>query len=358
MSPFVKFNVALLLALTAAACTDPAPLGTEQAELTAAQCSFFAASDRVTICHRTGSARNPYTIIRTSTAGCASGHADHAGDYVASSDPASPAYDPTCGGQGCFPAGAPFDGSVECCEGLTAVGGVCTAVAVPFCGDQVVNPGEQCDDGNVANGDGCSGTCIQERCGNGVVQPAIGEQCDDGNSNDSDACRNTCTLPFCGDYALSGAETCDDGNQQSGDGCSATCAQEICGDGIFSPSLGEQCDDGNQQNGDGCSATCIAEGCGNGIVEAYNGEQCDDGNFNNFDACSNACRQAFCGDGIVSPGEQCDDGNQQSGDGCTATCGQEFCGDGIVSESLGESCDDGNTVNYDGCSSWCGPDAT
>ena|GEM_PF-3846148 len=29
-------------------------------------------------------------------------------------------------------------------------------------------------------------------CGNGVVDP--GEQCDDGNANDSDYCRSDCTL--------------------------------------------------------------------------------------------------------------------------------------------------------------------
>lgn len=159
MSPFVKLNVALLFALTAGACADRAPLGTEEAELTAAQCSFFAANDRVTICHRTASVRNPYTIIRTSTAGCASGHADHAGDYIASSDPASPAYDPTCSGQGCFPEGAPSDGSVECCEGLarTDADPFCRTAAV--CGNGITEGNEACDDGNTIDDDWCTNVC-------------------------------------------------------------------------------------------------------------------------------------------------------------------------------------------------------
>lgn len=52
------------------------------------------------------------------------------------------------------------------------------------CGDGVIYTGvEQCDDGNTINGDGCSSTCQNEllNCGNGNIDP--GEQCDDGNLN-------------------------------------------------------------------------------------------------------------------------------------------------------------------------------
>jgi cysteine-rich repeat protein len=30
--------------------------------------------------------------------------------------------------------------------------------------------GESCDDGNDNNGDGCSAKCIEETCGDGIVQ--------------------------------------------------------------------------------------------------------------------------------------------------------------------------------------------
>ena len=47
--------------------------------------------------------------------------------------------------------------------------------------------GEQCEDGNVDAGDGCSATCMSdESCGNGVVDD--GEACDDGNQSSGDGC--------------------------------------------------------------------------------------------------------------------------------------------------------------------------
>ena len=69
----------------------------------------------------------------------------------------------------------------------------------PVCGDSVVEGSEQCDDGNLAAGDGCSASCTRE--------------------------------PRCGDAIVDGNEECDDGNTAGGDGCSATCALE-CGNGV------------------------------------------------------------------------------------------------------------------------------
>ena len=73
-----------------------------------------------------------------------------------------------------------------------------------------------------------------------------------------------------GDGVVQTAEQCDDGNVENGDGCSAggeiehgfycqnepsECASE-CGDGITASN--EQCDDGNDSDGDNCSTVCIA----------------------------------------------------------------------------------------------------
>ncbi len=62
----------------------------------------------------------------------------------------------------------------------------------PRCGDGVIDPGEQCDDANDVDGDGCNG-CKLPSCGNGIVDP--GEQCDDGVPGLSgDGCSSRCLL--------------------------------------------------------------------------------------------------------------------------------------------------------------------
>jgi cysteine-rich repeat protein len=77
------------------------------------------------------------------------------------------------------------------------------------CGNGVVDPGEQCDDGNNVDDDGCSSNCRSELsflCGNGVVDP--GEECDDGNQVDGDGCTTACRLE----------EICNDLIDNDGDG--------------------------------------------------------------------------------------------------------------------------------------------
>ncbi len=123
---------------------------------------------------------------------------------------------------------------------------------VPRCGDSVLDPGEQCDDGNNAGGDGCNGMCRWEaRCGDGRVDMA---------------------------------EICDDGNNRSADGCRSDClSNESCGNGIVDLQVGELCD-----GTPNCAADCRSIlNCGNGAVEA--GEQCDDGNLTRWDGCSPDC---------------------------------------------------------------------
>jgi len=134
--------------------------------------------------------------------------------------------------------------------------------AIPVCGNAVPEQGEECDDGNRINGDGCSDACeIESICGNDVLEE--GEQCDDGNLENGDGCSDTCQIQnICGNSVLEEGEACDDGNLINGDGCSDTCQIEsICGNGALDP--GELCDDGNLEDGDGCSASCMLEIAGN-----------------------------------------------------------------------------------------------
>ncbi len=236
------------------------------------------------------------------------------------------------GGQGGGASGGKGSGGSSS-AGVSGESGA--AGAPPGCGDGVRDPDEQCDDGNLTSGDGCSRTCQNEP-----------------------ECTDVTCAPSCGDGLLTGDETCDDGNAVSGDGCSATCATEpghscpvpgrpctegaVCGNGNVES--GEACDDGNNSPYDGCGPDCLVEEtfkctgspsvcapttCGNGVKEA--GEGCDDGNVLAFDGCSPICRvepqcdpalgcQSVCGDGIVVDGEACDDGNTTDDDGCSSTC--------------------------------------
>jgi fibro-slime domain-containing protein len=281
----------------------------------------------------------------------------------------------------------------------------CIPIQNAACGDSTVSSGEQCDDGNTADADGCSATCQVETgfvcptvgqqcehveyCGDGFLKGDGSEQCDDGNRSPVDGCDGSCNilpnfvcpnpgLPchstvVCGDSQITGNETCDDGNTNSNDGCSSLCRaeagytctgggatpvpgpctpvpEESCGDSALAAS--EFCDDGNTADNDGCSSTCTIEP----------GYDCPNGP-------GNLCVQVgSCGDGLVNVfGEQCDDDNNTSGDGCTATCKVEalfdcpaqggacsstvHCGDGIVNGS--ETCDDHNTLANDGCNASC-----
>jgi cysteine-rich repeat protein len=94
------------------------------------------------------------------------------------------------------------------------------------CTNGILEPGEECDDGNTSNNDECLNTCTLATCGDGHMRGGV-EECDDGNSVDTDACRNDCHRARCGDGVIqAGVEACDDGNTNDCDGCSATCTVE------------------------------------------------------------------------------------------------------------------------------------
>ncbi len=147
---------------------------------------------------------------------------------------------------------ADHPGCLECafeCDPNPAdcIGGQCDS----FSGrcNTFVRFGETCDrDGNPATADVCdfSGQCIEHipGCGNGILDP--GEQCDDGNTIDGDGCPATCQfVTECGNGIFEPGEQCDDGNTVPGDGCDATCQVEQCGP--------VQCQDFNPCTADVCA---------------------------------------------------------------------------------------------------------
>lgn len=247
------------------------------------------------------------------------------------------------------------------------------------CGDGIVDPGEECDDGGESAR--CDADCTVPECGDGVANVAAGEDCDD--RGESATCNDDCTAAACGDGTvnMSAGETCDDGGKSPG--CDADCTFAECGDGVFNPNAGELCDEGGATAM--CDGDCTPVSCGDGVVNVPAGEDCDDGGESA--ACNVDCSLAMCGDGVtnVTAGEDCDDMGESMlcnadctpamcGDGfvnvtagedcddmgqsatCDTDCTPAMCGDGVTNFAAGEQCDDGNMVDDDNCSNLCESD--
>jgi cysteine-rich repeat protein len=137
---------------------------------------------------------------------------------------------------------------------------------VKACGDgKVDKPSEECDDGNALDGDGCGRDCIitigwacaedihgisrcreLPECANWKREWEKGEECDDGNFINGDGCSQFCTIEA--GYACTNFSYKEDV-------CCATL--DLCGNG--KKDLCEKCDDGNRKSNDGCSSECVVE---------------------------------------------------------------------------------------------------
>ena len=260
----------------------------------------------------------------------------------------------------------------------------------PVCGDGVEEGDEECDDGNLDDGDGCDAECLDEDCGDGIVQTGLGEECDTGSVIVADCmdperpvglryCSDTCVFEdlvcpgdTCGDSVIDPGEACDDGNDMTGDGCTPECVSETCGDGTADST--EACD-GDDLGGftcadfgfndgavvcDACAidfSGCFFNACGDGSLGGS--EECDDGNREDGDGCSRRCRLESCGDGTVAESEECDDGVDNSDtapDACRTDCTSPVCGDGVTDTD--EDCDDGADNTDTAGSGECRTDCT
>ncbi|MDD9935629.1 MAG: hypothetical protein OXT09_18605, partial [Myxococcales bacterium] len=198
-------------------------------------------------------------------------------------------------------------GTLDCHDGNECTDDVCDPLQgcdnphnTATCDD-----GDSCTAGDVCSAGACDGTpitacqnadgccpsgCNDQNdsdcgCGDGVLDP--GEECDDGN-NDLDHCgplaaSATC-VPLCtwvdglvcGDQQLDPGEECDDGNLDNGDGCQADCT--IC----TNPASADDICDGNDDDCDGRFDEDVVgrvTSCGEGACFAYSTQSCQGGAF-------------------------------------------------------------------------------
>ncbi len=239
--------------------------------------------------------------------------------------------------QKCVP-GTPLADGTSCGADLFCVKMNCVA---PTCGDGVVEPPEECDDGNTTNGDGCDDNCTfscvstdpTRDCASASACVGNGA-CDDTTHTctagtpvaDGAACGSgeicvggSCTAATCGDGFVTPPEQCDfgAGNNVAGSGCEPSCTFSC----TVTP---DTCDDGNPCNGvetcddvTGPNAT-VGQRCAAG-TPLPDGTACGGGKVCKSGVCS--APSAVCGNGVVEAGEQCDLGAQNgTGVGCSSTC--------------------------------------
>lgn len=295
----------------------------------------------------------------------------------------------------------PADGC-DACSFTCVVDADCDP-ADPCAGDGVCAADHTCStvsplpDGTACAGGACmDGACVTGTCGNGAIEP--GEECDDANLVDGDGCDASCQItcedpaadcpapPACNMAVCTAAKTCATAPDPSKDG--EVCGQDllcaggacigdgaVCGNGVVEP--GEDCDFGAANGpGTGCEAICKfscttapdscadpnpcngTEKCSTVVVDGKLGQKCSIGSTaapctpcgSGLCAAGGQCVPSTCGDGCIdaAKGESCEPPN---GTTCDSACKTNICGNGV--RETGEQCDDGNLTSLDGCSATC-----
>ncbi len=235
------------------------------------------------------------------------------------------------------------------------------------CGDGIVGGGEQCDDGNISNGDGCNASCNVEAgytctgspsicssvCGDGIV--GAGEQCDDGNLINGDGCNSFCQFEIppnnecAGAYVIGGTSGTLNGynNLATNSGVASSTCGAPNKDVWYSFTIVGTKNYRININGPNIADPIVV--LYSGICGALVQVACNDdaapgnvfsqiqgtltagtyyvrvGSFNTtnpgiFSLVYNFNLSNICGNNIIESTEECDDGNTTNGDGCSSTC--------------------------------------
>jgi len=182
-------------------------------------------------------------------------------------DDSNPCTDDACAaGKGCTfsPNNALCDDQNACTVSDSCVNGSCAGKIARDCHDGVTCTADSCDPDL-----GCIYDLITPCCGNAIVEPP--EECDDGNNDNDDECMALCKLPSCDDGVHNGQETgqdcggpecpkCDVGKICLGPG---DCESQVC---LAGKCVKPLCEDG-VHNGDETDVDCggpTCQPCGHG----------------------------------------------------------------------------------------------
>jgi cysteine-rich repeat protein len=250
----------------------------------------------------------------------------------------------------------------------------------PVCGDGIADPPEECDDGNLDDGDGCTGQCTEEYCGDGSVNGG-------GVVTAIELTFLSCTAQF-GGLQINGVSSPFNA-VGTACGCDGEFESILFTDPFLLGALQDgsnafQVSFGNMDRRiivelswielvvyrEGAMQRITLYEKNSGDAASHDTDVCDDapvpsGQWFNLDAdillpppeecepantatCDDQCQRVpVCNDGFVDEPEVCEDGNTDSGDGCRGDClGVEVCGDGLV--DVGEECPtfDASLIGY------------
>ncbi len=350
-----------------------------QSALTMEQCEFFHPDDsKITICHATSSTKNPWVIVRINKMGCG-GHENHAGDWVDTTEACAANPKKCCKEKGCYPEGAPFDDTVDCCfpmvpradeQGLMRCTNPCDFIDVDdgkectidtcdretglpvntpveagvLCGDQETDT--ECDKPDTCDG---AGECLPNfepvtaNCGDAGTECVIQDKCDgEGQCLDNGFQGVGTACGSASDVACDAADTCDgagvcvDNVKASGFVCLAgelPCNPDDVCDGatkdcaVVLAAVGTECGSGSNE---ACDAPDTCDGLGACIDNVkVAGFVCLPGELpcNPDDVCDGAAK--LCAPLFAAAGAACGSGSNEACDAPDTCNGVGSCIDNV-----------------------------